>query len=253
MIENGVRKKRPHTGISRGNDCDEICVLKFVPSRHAIWFACIFVFDSGALSIADGGRKCGAFLIFCQTVVHSCAPCCSMHANQMAWREGANLKAHISSRSCANGILTHQTRLPSDCWWLSKPKYLRYLSISTKYYSILVSLQLVNKNRSFQNSSQNCWSFAQFRKMGFFWKRFIKKKPQPCLLWSLLRACVIFIVPTYDEYNNFTLQTSSVRDDSWFTRGTTWQTRGPDEREQERKIESRRERIWRPLPWCSAS
>ena len=37
VIENGVRKKkkRPCTGISRGNDRDAICAFKFAPSGHA--------------------------------------------------------------------------------------------------------------------------------------------------------------------------------------------------------------------------
>ena len=30
-----VRKKRPRTGVSRGNDRDAICAFKFAPSRHA--------------------------------------------------------------------------------------------------------------------------------------------------------------------------------------------------------------------------
>ena len=35
VVENGIRKKRPRTGISRGNDRDAICAFKFAPSRHA--------------------------------------------------------------------------------------------------------------------------------------------------------------------------------------------------------------------------
>ena len=35
VVENGVRKKRPRTGISRGNARDAICAFKFAPSRHA--------------------------------------------------------------------------------------------------------------------------------------------------------------------------------------------------------------------------
>ena len=35
VVENGVRKKRPLTGISRGNARDAICAFKFAPSRHA--------------------------------------------------------------------------------------------------------------------------------------------------------------------------------------------------------------------------
>ena len=35
VVENGVRKKRPRAGISRGNDRDAICAFKFVPSPHA--------------------------------------------------------------------------------------------------------------------------------------------------------------------------------------------------------------------------
>ena len=35
VVENGVRKKRPRTGISRENARDAICAFKFAPSRHA--------------------------------------------------------------------------------------------------------------------------------------------------------------------------------------------------------------------------
>ena len=34
-------KKRPRTGISRGNAHDELCDSKFAPSRHALWFTYI--------------------------------------------------------------------------------------------------------------------------------------------------------------------------------------------------------------------
>ena len=38
VVENGVRKKRPRTGISPGNARDAIilCAFKFAPSRHAL-------------------------------------------------------------------------------------------------------------------------------------------------------------------------------------------------------------------------
>ena len=35
MVENGVGKKRPFTGISRGNARDAMCAFKFAPSCHA--------------------------------------------------------------------------------------------------------------------------------------------------------------------------------------------------------------------------
>ena len=44
--------------------------VRAISSR--LWFTYIFAIDSSSLSIADGWRKCGTLLSFCQTVVLEC-------------------------------------------------------------------------------------------------------------------------------------------------------------------------------------
>ena len=65
-------KKRPRTGISRGNDRGRNMCFQVRAISSRLWFIYIFAFASGSLSIAGGWRKCGTLLNFCQTVVLVC-------------------------------------------------------------------------------------------------------------------------------------------------------------------------------------
>ena len=65
-------KKTPtHRYFARKCSWRNMCFQVRAISSH-LWFTYIFAFDSDFLSIAGGWRKCGTFLIFCQTVVLVC-------------------------------------------------------------------------------------------------------------------------------------------------------------------------------------
>ena len=99
-------ENRPRTGKSRGNARDEICAFKLALSRHIIWFAYIFAFDSGSLLIAGGWRKCGMLLIF----LSNCSICVPLAASGM--------RRSTCKRIC-RGTLSQKTRN----WpgWLMQP------------------------------------------------------------------------------------------------------------------------------------
>ena len=58
---------------------------------------------------------------------------------------------------------------------------------------------------------------------------------------STATSDLVFIVPTHDDYKNFTLQTSSKRLSLIHKKNNM--TRGPDESEQDSKMENRREKV----------
>ena len=96
MVENGVRKERPRTGISRGNDRDAICAFKFAPSRHAFDLH-TFLRLTRALCwslVVEGSVVRSWFLSNCSTCVPVAAP---------------GITGSPSKRIC-RGTLSHKTR-----------------------------------------------------------------------------------------------------------------------------------------------
>ena len=78
VVENvcSKKKKRPRTGISRGNACDEICAFKFAPSRHAIDLH-TFLHLTQVLCrslVVEGSVVRSWFLSHCSTPVPHAAP-----------------------------------------------------------------------------------------------------------------------------------------------------------------------------------
>ena len=126
VVENGVRKKRPRTGISRGKDRDAVCAFKFAPSRHAFDLHTFFRLTRALCrSRVVEGSRCGTLLIFCQSVVLVCP--LLLHEEQEA-----RIKGFAVARFRKRPEINPSSTLCMAMWSLRGPACARLCSRSGK-------------------------------------------------------------------------------------------------------------------------